>query len=586
MKRIVLLIFIFLGIIAFTPSLFAQKSLPLDYFRSPLDFKLLVTGTFGELRLNHFHSGVDFRTQEKEGMPVYAVADGIVVRIKVSPFGFGRALYLDHPNGFTTVYGHLQKFNPELEKYIFKQQNRQESFEVDIFPKDSIKIKKGDIIAYSGNSGASFGPHLHFEVRSTKSERPINPLLFNFPVKDTLPPFINLFEAYPVGVKSVINDTNVPLRFAIAKDSLGIYHLKSNDTLRISGKAAFGLQAFDYFYNQHDQNGYYSLSLYDDSTLKFRFAADSFAFDESRYINACIDYKSYYLSGNRILQSRLLPNNRFSLYNRDAGPGTIDFSDGKLHRIEMIVSDIAGNEAKLSVFAKGYIPARFPVPADSIKYDTTVNFSYMHPNTFRTPEITLEVPGDALYDSITFGYSQSGRVRNSYSAIHMLYDPLVPLQQRITVSIKADSLPVRLRDKVLLVRIADGKRNPSGGSWKNGYVTGKTWYFGNYSVGIDTIPPKIKPLSQGNKPYSRKHHHHQPQPKGTKLSFNITDNFSGIDSYRATINGKWALMEYDAKNDLLNYSYDELLRPGKNSFRLTVTDEKGNKASYSKTITR
>lgn len=585
MKRIVKLILIFLGLLTATPGSYAQKALPRDYFRSPLDSVLLVTGTFGELRLNHFHSGVDFRTQEKEGRPVYAAADGIVVRIKVSPFGFGRALYIDHPNGFTTVYGHLQKFSPEIEKYIRKQQNKQESFDVDVFPKDSIKVKKGDIISRSGNSGASFGPHLHFEIRSTKSERPINPLLFSFPLKDTMPPFINLFQAYPVGVSSMINDTNVPVRFAIAKDSMGIYHLKPNDTLRISGKAAFGLQGFDYFYNHRDQNGYYSMSLYDDSTLKFRFAADSFAFDESRYINACIDFKSYYLTGNRILQSRLLPNNRFSLYNRSAGPGTIDFSDGRLHRIKMVVSDISGNETKLVVFAKGYISSRFPVVADSVKYDTTVNFSYRHNNTFKTPEITVEIPGEALYDSISFGYSLTPRIRRTYSAMHLIYDPLVPLQQRITVSIKADSLPVRLRDKVLLVRIADGKRNPSGGSWKNGFVTGKTWYFGYYTIGVDTIPPTIKPVGLPRKPRSRRHHH-QPQPRVTKLSFIINDNFSGIDTYRATINGKWALMEYDAKNDLLTYLYDDLMKPGKNAFRLTVTDEKGNKALYFKTITR
>jgi len=584
MIRIVRLILIIPGFFAITPVLFAQKTLPSDYFRSPLDSVLLVTGTFGELRLNHFHSGVDFRTQEKEGRAVYAAADGRIVRIKVSPVGFGRALYIDHPNGFTTVYGHLQKFSPELENYIRKEQYKQQSFDVDVFPSGTIPVKQGDVIAFSGNSGSSYGPHLHFEIRSTNSERPINPLFFNFPVKDSLPPFINMFQAYPIGASSMINDTNVPVRFAIAKDSMGIYHLESNDTLRIFGKAAFGLQGFDYFYNRRDQNGYYSLSLYDDANLKFRFAADSFAFDESRYINACIDYKSYYLTGNRILQSNLLPNNRFSLYNRNAMPGTIDFTKGKLHQIAMVIADVAGNEAKLVVMVKGYMPARFPVSTDSLTYDTTINYSYNHSNTFQSPQIMVEIPGGALYDSIIFGYSRMPRLKKTYSALHLVDNPLIPLQQRITVSIKADSLPLRLQDKALLVRIADGKRNPSGGNWKNGYVTGKTWYFGYYTIGVDTIPPKIKPVPPPYRPHSRKHH--KPQPKRTKLSFIITDNFSGIDSYKATINGKWALMEYDAKNDLLTYTYDELLKPGKNSFRLIVTDEKGNKASYFKTISR
>jgi hypothetical protein len=579
------LILFFLGLFTLIPGVYAQNILPRDYFSSPLDSVLLVTGTFGELRLNHFHSGVDFRTQEKEGRPVYAAADGIIVRIRVSPFGFGHALYINHPNGFTTVYGHLQKFSPEIERYIRKEQYKQEAFDVDVFPRDSLKVKRGDVIAHSGNSGASFGPHLHFEIRSTRSERPINPLLFNFPLKDTLPPFINLFMANPVGNRSLINDTNVALTFAVAKDTLGIYHLKSNDTLRIFGKASFGLQGFDYFYNHRDQNGYYSLALYDNSDLKFRFAADSFAFDESRYINACIDYQAYYLTGERIMQTNLLPNNRFSLYKRNAQPGTIDFRDGELHRIEMVIADVAGNEAKLVVFAMGYKPVRFPVISPSLLYDTTAIFSYNHSNTFRTPEITVEIPGDALYDSIAFGYSYGPRLKNTFSAAHLLGDPLVPLQQRITVSIKADSLPVNLRDKALLVRVTDGKRSPAGGSWKNGYVTAKTLFFGYYAIGVDITPPTIKPTPLPFKPRSRKHHR-QPQPKRTKLSFIITDNFSGIASYRATINGKWALLEYDAKNDLITYNYDDLMKRGKNSFRLTVTDEKGNKASYARTISR
>ena len=585
MKRIVRLIFIFLGLSTLAPALFAQHTLPVDYFRTPLDSVLLVTGTFGELRLNHFHSGVDFRTYEREGRPVYAAADGIIVRVRVSAFGFGHALYIDHPNGFTTVYGHLQKFSPELENYIHKEQFRHESFEMDAFPRDSIKVKKGDIIAYSGNSGTSAGPHLHFEIRSTKSERPVNPLLFALPVQDTLPPFINLFLARPVGTAGLINDGNTAFTSAVAKDSLGIYHLKPDDTLRVSGRAAFGVQGFDYIYNHRDRNGYYSLALYDNANLRFRFAADSFAFDESRYINACIDYPSYYLTGERILQTNLLPNNQFSLFRRNAEPGTIDFSDGQLHRIDMVIADVAGNASRLVVFAKGYRPERFPVITGEPTYDTTVQLSYRHPNIFRTPEITVDIPGNALYDSVAFGYRHGPRIKNTYSGMHLLGDQLIPLQQRMTVSIKADSLPVSLRDKALLVMVADGKRTPVGGSWKNGYVTGKTWYFGYYTIGIDIIPPTIKPVPLPYRAHSRKQHH-QPAPKRTRLSFIINDNFSGIASYRATINGKWALMEYDAKNDLLTYNYDDLMRHGKNSFRLTVTDEKGNKASYFKTVTR
>jgi murein DD-endopeptidase MepM/ murein hydrolase activator NlpD len=175
--------FPYILLLLISASLYGQRSLPLDYFRSPLDIPLSVTGSFGEIRPNHFHSGADFKVQGKEGLPVFAVADGWVSRIKISPVGFGNALYIDHPNGFTSVYGHLFGYNDTISTYAHKMQYVRKSFEVDLFPitnHDTLWIKKGDLIGFAGNSGSSFGAHLHFELRNTASERIINPLLFGF----------------------------------------------------------------------------------------------------------------------------------------------------------------------------------------------------------------------------------------------------------------------------------------------------------------------------------------------------------------------------------------------------------------------
>ena len=154
----------------------AQNSYPQDYFQSPLEIPLILSGTFAELRSNHFHSGLDIKTQQQSGLKVMAAASGFVSRIKVSHFGYGKALYITHPNGYTTVYAHLQNFNPEIDAYIKHRQYKNESYEIELFPKaGELLVNNGDIVAYSGNTGGSGGPHLHFEIRN-KQEHPMNPM--------------------------------------------------------------------------------------------------------------------------------------------------------------------------------------------------------------------------------------------------------------------------------------------------------------------------------------------------------------------------------------------------------------------------
>jgi len=548
-----------------------QKSIPTDYFSSPLKIELSVTGSFGEIRPNHFHSGTDFQVQQKEGLPVYAVADGWVSRIKISPVGFGNALYIDHPNGFTSVFGHLYKYNDTIALYALHNQYKRKSFEVDLFPAhdhDTIWVKRGQVIGFAGNSGSSSGAHLHFELRNTETERVINPLLFGFTCKDKYPPYVDFIKVYPIGKNSYAKGFNQPRRLGVSKAQSGEYGLIKGDTLDVWGNIGFGVQAFDYQYSSSDRNGWYNVKMYLDKALFFSMQLDSFAFNETRFINASLDYADSYLTGSRIIQSMKLPGNELSLHNTGNGNGIVSLEDGKLHEIVISVGDVSGNQSVIRFIARSLKPLNMEDVPSSVLSDTVIFFPYQKDNRLVTPEISVRVPQGSLFDDIGFTYSKLPKRKGTYSSRHVLHQPEIPLKGKITVSIKPDELPARLRPKALIARIDDkGHMSSAGGSYENGFVTTETNLFDAYAVVVDTIPPRIKPIKDQDK--------HK-----TSIKFTVSDNFSGIDMYYAEINKEWALVKWDPKNGLMVYQYDEMLKPGKNSFKLVLIDKKGNKAIY------
>lgn len=576
MKILIRVLFISLIIIPLV-NLNAQIAIPKGYFSSPYTLELAITGSFSEIRPNHFHSGIDFQVQQKEGLPVYAVADGVISRIKVSPVGFGNALYIDHPNGFTSVYAHLKGYNDTITGYLRSNQYRLKSFAVDLFPansKDSIYVKKGQLIGYAGNSGSSGGAHLHFELRNTKTEHIINPLLFGFPIVDNYPPVIDFIKIYPENENSFIGSVNDAIRFNVKKISNSEYRLTTKDTLSVWGSVSMGAQAFDFNQNPNDRNGFYSMKMYADSIEFLSMVCDSFSFDESRYVNASIDFAANYNQGNRIVKSKKLPGNQLSFFHSDARNGTLTFMDGKIHEILISVGDLSGNTANLRFWVKPQKPEGFVQIPDIPIGDTIVNFKYNKFNKFETKEVKVEIPDGCLYDDLNFRYRKLPGSKGMYSDIHYLHDAEVPLQNKIKVSIKATNLPQRLRSKALTVRIdRDGNRSPAGGSYENGYVTTNTNLFDGYAIVVDTIAPSIKPWKENIK-------------NKTSLKFTVSDNFSGIDTYRGEVNGKWALVEWDPKNKLMIYRFDHVAKPGKNNFSLFLEDEKGNKNKYSTTFTR
>ena len=550
------------------------SDIPVDrtLFISPLRIPLSLSANFGELRVDHFHSGIDIKTQGVTGKEVVAAADGYVYRIGVSPTGFGNALYLRHSSGYSTVYGHLQKFSPEIDAYVKSQQYERKSFTVTLFPpKEKFPVKQGDLIAFSGNSGGSGGPHLHFEVRKADSEVPLNPLLFNFGPADNIKPVIEKLFIYPAISTSTINNFHNIKKISVA-GSNGNYYIPSGDEISISGPAGFGIKAYDQLNDNSNKCGIYSIELRIDSLLKFSYIMDEFSFNESRYINSHIDYETYMRENSFIERAFVLPNDKLSVYKNVINRGIFNFADGKIHHIEIAIKDVYNNRSVISFDVKSTVPL---TGGNEKPAREGVMMPYSRNNLFRAQNIALSIPSGALYDTLYFLYKRDNGTPQMLSDVHYVHNKYTPLQRPCSLSIKPTYVPAGKESKMLIVQMSDDfKKSGINSSYSDGYVTGDIVSFGMFFAGIDTVAPAI--------------YANQLQPGAdltgkSELRIRITDDLSGIKSYEPAIDGKWALFEYDQKNDVLIYRFDpvRLTKGTTHSLTLKVTDNKENQSNYS-----
>lgn len=567
MKKLVVLLFIISFISGFSQGdLSVKNSLSKTYFKKPLNIPLILSGTFGELRTNHFHAGLDIKTEQREGLKVYASAAGYVSRIKISLWGYGKALYVTHPNGYTTVYAHLSKFNPTIEKYIKQKQYKKESFEIQVFPKAiELPIKSNEIIAYTGSTGGFVGPHLHFEIRNTKTEKPINPMLFGITIKDNIKPTINTLIGYSLSDSSAINQVNTPVQIPFKR-------LKNGDLLATKinaiGTISFGINAFDQLNNASNKNGLYDLKMLVNGKKQFEFSASSFSFSESKYINLLIDYKRFEELKQRIQKCFIEPQNKLSLY-KTPNNGYLTIKDGLNYSVKIIASDFKGNKRTITIPIQG---KKLPILVQPEVNITPYKVDYTKFSKFTQNGVTIAFPKNTFYNNLYLKFD----VSDTLAKIHM---PIVPLSKKFTLTFNVSKYNPEDKKQLYIAYVnEDGNTSYQPTVKKDSTFYTLTKKLGNYKLMTDSIDPTIKLKNFKDKQWLTHYNY---------LKVKINDVGSGVKSYRGEIDGSWILMEYNVKKGILTYDLnDKKFSTAKHQLTVTVTDNVGNKTTINTTFFR
>lgn len=541
-----------------------------------MDLPIEVAGNFMELRSNHFHSGLDMKTNGHIGQPVMAVADGWVSRIKVSPWGYGKAVYVDHPSGYTTVYGHLDRLNGLIAKKLLDLQYANRSFSVDqYYKRGELPVAQGEVIAFSGNTGGSTAPHLHFEVRRTSDQHALDPQAYGMHAPDKVYPSISgvrihlldstsKAEPYPAG----------NLGFATVQLNDSTYGLKPGMEVSAYGQVGLAFNVIDRYSNSNNTCGIRAMKVTVDGKVVTDIHLDEIDFGLQRYVNAYMDYGLYKDKDMYYNRSFKLPNNKLDFYGKFTEPGRIQTTPGKDQAVRMEATDAAGNRSVLSFTLHGATAeeaAKWPALQPKGQF-----CHYDLPNTIALDGMRFTLPPNALYENAYISTSRGPAPAYALAPLFQVANELIPLQHSAEVSIAVDKgFTPDQASKLLLVRMVKGKPVAEGGNFADGRVTGAVRNFGSFTVMMDTVPPVLTPIGLSEQMKGR---------KGFKIK--VRDNLSGIDQYVGTLDGKWVLLEYEPKSSTLEHTFDAYTdTPGPHEFRLEVSDERGNKSTFSRKFT-
>lgn len=562
MKRHIIILYLLTNL-----AVNSQQKYPQNYFRNPLNIPITLSGTFGELRSNHFHAGIDIKTQGKEGLPVFAAAEGYVSRIKIGQFGYGKAIYITHPNGYTSVYGHLQKYSGKIQDHVKSIQYKKERYETGnlFFKENQFPIKKGEQIAVSGNTGGSGGPHLHFEIRDTQTSKIINPLFFGFSVKDNIKPTIQAIRAYPLDKDSRINSKNISTLLPVKKVSEGKY---KTDKIYASNSIGFAIQTFDRLNNANNKNGVYSIEMLVNNKSIFYHKVESFSFAETKFINLHIDYSYYKRYKRRFEKTHKLTPNKLSTYQNLINDGKITFKKGFNYNVKIIVKDISGNTSSVLIPVIGVANNTIFSSIDTTAYKIEAKKF----QKFSKKGVTVAFPKNTFYENTFLNFS----VDKETTTIHK---DVIPLDKNYTLTFNVSNYSEKEKQFLYIAKYFSEKYSYYVNTRKRDstfFTTTKT--LGKYGLKKDTIKPTIKLL------YFKEN---QDLTKYKTLKVKIKDVGSGIKNYSATIDDEWILMEYSHKKGVLTYDFsDKKLVGNKHIFKIVVSDNVGNTKSLSTSFYR
>lgn len=557
-----------------------RPSYPQDYFRNPLDIPIFLAGNFGECRPGHFHSGIDIKTKGEENQPVHAAAEGYISRIKMEKGGFGHGLYITHPNGYTTLYAHLNDFSPAIQKYVRTKQYEKKAWNIDLqLSPSQFPVTKGQQVAWSGNTGASTAPHLHFEIRNTKTEHPLNPEQFGLPIVDKIPPAATEVAFYSGNIYDA--ESAHPHILSLQKTAVGYKPLKfkndlhygiSKDTVLLEwGNIGLALNVDDYMNGSDNSLTFYKATIRMDDSVQVEVTLDDIGYDETRYINAYTDYRSKKQKGRWFQLFFQQPGNRLgSIYTRlNAARGLLSVEEGSTHKINISIADDMGNVSDINFYIKGAVS---PLITD---YPQLTPFYANKPNKFADPNVTLSLDEKQLYDDINFKF-ESIPFSDGYSDKYQLHYPWVPVHHYLELMVKPTRpIPFNLRQKVVLM-YSDGKETegssaePVDGGWYKTNVRS----LGTYWLNVDTIPPVIKSMQQPGAILS----------KAKQITFTAKDAVTSVKRFSGYLDDSWICFEQHGNSFF--YKFDEHCSKGKHILEFKAEDENGNAASQTLTFIR
>jgi hypothetical protein len=546
-------------VISQPPLVKQKKEYPKGYFRNPLNIPIQLVSNFGELRSNHFHMGFDLRTNQVENLPVHAAAEGYISKIKIERYGFGRAIYVNHPNGYTTLYAHLNDFYPQLNNYVKEKQYADEQWEQEVeFQPGQFPVTKGQFIANSGNTGGSQGPHLHFEIRDTETGNNLNPWLFGFGIPDNIPPSIYRLYYYDRRYSTYqVSPISIPIAGAN-----GRYEARNNVVILSSPYVSFGLAAEDKSSSASSKNGIFSADLYVDDSLSSGFKLDNISYNDTRYINGSIDYKTRASGSGYIQYLTRLPGNYSTIFSGN-GDGNILINDTLVHNTKIVVKDASGNSSVLN-FRYRYDPLKnseLMFPANSIA---------LSPNTaneVKADNIEVFFSPKAFYDTVPFILkSEPSNDSKVVSSLHHLHTYKVPVHDSFTVRIKPIvPLTDDEKDKVVMQLVSNNKIEAAKGTWDGDFMVAKFRDLGIVKLVKDTIAPRVSVGGWVNGGNLR-----------NRKSFTIyaTDNIGELKSFAGYVDDKWVM--FSRKADAFIHTFDDHVTAGSHVLKVRIEDLVGN----------